>query len=585
MKFCDSYIQFKRRISHAVKVGDVVIGGKHPITLQSMCTTSTMDTLLSVEQIIRIANKGGEIVRLTAQGVSESENLRLIHEELSKRGYAIPLVADIHFNPNAAKVAAKYVEKVRVNPGNFVDKRAKYESYDYTIEEWEAEKERLKIKFKELLDVCVENDTSIRIGVNHGSLSDRIMSKYGDTAKGMSVSAIEMLEMCEEFGFKRVVVSMKSSNTHTMVHAYRMLCVEMDKRGMSYPLHLGVTEAGEGNDGRIRSAVGIGALLSDGIGDTIRVSLTEEPEFEIPVAEKLVNYFNNRDGVVGGVEFDEALYCASEFTARTRVDVDGFGATNEVRAIVSCEKEAKFGTLKPDFTFNNNSDNIAVISSADIGGVDKKFVKINCDELDITLINALKEVQEKVLVLTTSSTHFLGAIRSAVFILASHGITFPIIVKKEYEDSSLEDFQIKVAADFGVLFIDSLCDAMWVEALNISSEQVTDTIFSILQSSRVRITKTEYISCPGCGRTLYALQETLRQIKEATSDFKGVKIAVMGCIVNGPGEMADADYGYVGSGVGVVTLYKGKEVVMRNISENIAVDKLVSFIKSDKKWL
>lgn len=578
MEFCNSYTQFKRRITHSVKCGQVTIGGGEPVVVQSMCTTSTNDTDASVAQTLRIVEYGGEIVRLTAQGVTEAENLKNIKHSLQIKGVDTPLVADIHFNPRAANVAALYVDKVRINPGNFVDKRATFTNYEYSAEEWDNEKNRLKAKFKEFLDICTENDTAVRIGVNHGSLSDRIMSKYGDTAQGMTASAIEMLEMCEEFNFKRVVVSMKSSNTHTMVHAYRMLCTEMQKRGMSYPLHLGVTEAGEGNDGRIRSAVGIGALLSDGIGDTIRVSLTEEPEYEIPVAKKLVKYFENRESDECIPDFNQALYTFDEFTPRDRKAVHGFGGDNDVKVIITTSESSTFNELTPDYSFGTNNCSIP-----DITG-DNNFVFLDSDEINAEKITELKSSGEKVLILTSKSKHFLGAIRSAVFTLKEAGLMLPVIVKKYYEDGELENFQLKSAADFGVLLIDSLCDGVWIEAPNIATGDVCDTAFSILQSSRVRITKTEYISCPGCGRTLYALQDTLIRIKKATSDFAGLKIAVMGCIVNGPGEMADADYGYVGSGVGLVTLYKGKEVIMRNIKETEAVEKLVEFIKIDKKW-
>lgn len=579
MRFCNSYIQFSRRKTSTAECGGVKIGSSTPIVVQSMCTTSTLDTESSVSQIIRIKESGADIVRLTAQGISEAENLKIIKEHLISRGCNVPLVADIHFNPNAAKIAARNVEKVRINPGNFVDKRATFTNYEYTEEEWNTEKKRLKTKLFELLDICVENKTAIRIGVNHGSLSDRIMSKYGDTAKGMTASAIEMLEMCEEYGFKNVVISMKSSNTHTMVHAYRMLCGEMLKRGMDYPLHLGVTEAGEGNDGRIRSAVGIGALMSDGIGDTIRVSLTEEPENEIPVAKKLVEYFSERENSRASAEFDETLYKYSEFTPRDRAAIAGFGGNNDFKVILTTTLNTTFDELKPDYTVGENSLNISQIEPQK-----SPFLNIRCEDVNSDLIETLKQQSEKVIILTTDSKHLLGEIRSTVFNFKTAGINFPIIVKREYTDSNLEEFQLKVAADYGVLLIDSLCDSLWIEAQNIDPKDICETAFSTLQSSRVRVTKTEYISCPGCGRTLYSLQSTLKKIKEATSSFKGVKIAVMGCIVNGPGEMADADYGYVGSGVGTVTLYKGKEVVIKNIDENIAVETLVKFINADKKW-
>lgn len=567
--FCSSLTRFSRRKSSEVAVGSVVIGGEYPIVVQSMCTTSTMDTDSSVAQARRIAEKGGQIVRYTAQGVSEAENLKNIREELNRQGCTVPLVADIHFNPRAAVVAAGYVEKVRINPGNFVDKRAVFEKTDYTDEQWNSEKERLKVKFYEFLDVCEQYGTAVRIGVNHGSLSDRIMSRYGDTPEGMVASAIEFLELCEQRGFYKVVVSMKSSNTRVMVRAYRMLAAEMSERGMKFPLHLGVTEAGEGNDGRIRSAVGIGALLSDGLGDTIRVSLTEEPENEIPVARALADYFDGREKCDEIDDFDAVNYNPYEPSARPTVSVNGFGGDNSPLVVVDGDVSENY-YLQPDYIYNDP---------------DEFFVKFKYKDLKEQLLSSFADMVNRVLVLEVESPHFLAEVRATAMTLWSAGVTLPLIVSKTYSDTSLEMFQLKSAADYGAVFIDMLCEGLWLRSSGgISCDNITDTSFSILQSSRARVSKTEYISCPGCGRTLYSLQETLREIKAATADFKGIKIAVMGCIVNGPGEMADADYGFVGQGVGLVTLYKGKEVIKRNIKQSVAVNELVDFIKQDRGW-
>lgn len=598
-KFCNSLTQFTRRKTHLVNVGNVAIGSDSHIVVQSMCTTSTMDTKASVEQAIRIADAGGELVRYTAQGVRESENLKNIKAELVARGYNVPLVADIHFNPKAAFVAAENVEKVRINPGNFVDKRASFDTFDYTEEQWSEELQKLKIKFTELLDICEKHDTALRIGVNHGSLSDRIMSRWGDTPQGMTASALEFLEIAKERNFDRIVVSMKSSNTCVMVHAYRMLSEEMSRREMTYPFHLGVTEAGEGDDGRIRSAVGIGALLADGLGDTLRVSLTEEPECEIPVARLLAEYYSNRTSHKPIKPFDESLYKPFEFHKFETYSVGGFGGELSPRTVLDLSKSTDIdreieslsdSKLKPDFIFVGGNDIVDtrfnIIRDSDIGSradMSKMFIECEYSDFDDSFLDQLKNIDNKVVLLHSSSSHLLGEIRAAVITLRSHGIKLPVVVRKRYETCGITRFQIESASDFGVLFIDSLLDGIWVGG-EISACDVVSTLFSILQSARVRITKTEYISCPGCGRTLYALQDTLRKIKSATEGFNGIKIAVMGCIVNGPGEMADADYGYVGSGVGVVTLYKGKNVIKRNIKEQIAVSELVNFIKNDRQW-
>ena len=454
---------YNRRKSISVRVGSTAIGGSNPIRLQSMTTTATMDTEGCIEQAIRIINAGGELVRMTTQGTREAENMRLIREGLTARGYNTPLVADVHFNPAVADVAARYVEKVRINPGNYVDPARTFKHLEYTDAEYAQEIERIRERFIPFLNICREHGTAIRIGVNHGSLSDRIMSRYGNTPAGMVESCMEFLRICVEQKFMNVVISIKASNTVVMIETVRLLVKEMDREGMAFPIHLGVTEAGEGEDGRIKSAIGIGALLAEGIGDTIRVSLSEAPEREIPVARKLVDY-----------------------SARSA----------EVRASAKIENG---------------------------------------------------------------------------------------VLQLSYNDDSLEDFQLHAAMDAGALLIDGKASDLKLSDPNMSAAQIKSTEDAILQGARIRFSKPEYISCPGCGRTLYNLEETIARIKAATGHLKGVKIAIMGCIVNGPGEMADADFGYVGAGRGRVSLYKGKECIEKNIPEENAVDKLLKFIEETMK--
>ena len=454
---------YNRRKSISVRVGSTAIGGDNPIRLQSMTTTATMDTEGCIEQAIRIIQAGGELVRMTTQGTREAENMRLIREGLTARGYNTPLVADVHFNPAVADVAARYVEKVRINPGNYVDPARTFKQLEYTDQEYAQEIERIRDRFIPFLNICREHSTAIRIGVNHGSLSDRIMSRYGNTPAGMVESCMEFLRICVEQDFMNVVISIKASNTVVMIETVRLLVKEMDREGMAFPIHLGVTEAGEGEDGRIKSAIGIGALLAEGIGDTIRVSLSEAPEREIPVARKLVDY-----------------------------------------AAVSAQVRASAG-----------------------------------------IENGILELS--------------------------------------YYDSSLEDFQLHAAMDAGALLIDGKAKDLKLINPNISAEQIKSTEEAILQGARIRFSKPEYISCPGCGRTLYNLEETIARIKAATGHLKGVKIAIMGCIVNGPGEMADADFGYVGAGRGKISLYRGKECIEKNIPEENAVERLLQLIEETTK--
>lgn len=547
LPFCDSYINFSKRKSIEVHVGNIVIGGAGKVVIQSMATTSTMDSEGSASQAIKIAKAGGELVRFTAQGVSEAENLKNIKELLVNKGCNVPLVADIHFNPKAAFVAARHVEKVRINPGNFVDKRAKFDTIDYSDTQWSEELAKVKDKLYELLDICEERGVALRIGVNHGSLSDRMMSKYGDTADGMVASAMEFLLLCKERGFNNVVVSMKSSNTNVMVRAYRALAAQMRLFDMSYPLHLGVTEAGEGSDGRIRSAVGIGALMNDGIGDTIRVSLTEEPECEIPVAKELADHYIDYENHDKIAPFDLNQYNPYGYSKRKTLALGSIGGAN-----------------------------MPIVVGSDT--IENEFYEIFSTTLDRDILSTL---EDKILLLDVKNRHILGEVRSVAMRLKEWKIELPLVVRKSYSHSSLTSFQIASSADFGALFIDGLCEGIWLDAPNIEQNEVIECSFAILQAARARFTRTEYISCPGCGRTLYDLQNVLREVKGATAQFSGVKIAVMGCIVNGPGEMADADYGYVGSGVGRITLYRGKEVIGSNIPQENAVKRLVELIKED----
>jgi (E)-4-hydroxy-3-methylbut-2-enyl-diphosphate synthase len=534
-----------------------------------MANTSTMDTEGSVAQAKRIVDAGGEIVRFTTQGKREALNMKNINAGLRQQGYNVPLVADVHFNAAVADVAATICEKVRINPGNYVDPARTFKSLEYTDEEYAAEIKKIEDKFVPFLNICKEHHTAIRIGVNHGSLSDRIMSRYGDTPEGMVESCMEFLRICVREQFKDVVISIKASNTVVMVRTVRLLVTTMDKEGMAFPLHLGVTEAGDGEDGRIKSAVGIGALLSDGIGDTVRVSLSEAPENEIPVARKLVDYAINsrKDAELPIEEFilpDEYKWLRPEKRKTVPVTIPGLKEANgeEVKAI--------------------GDDNVAVVlNEVPI----RNTVVLNPYRLNAENVKFLKNHPEVLIVSLPQSPNKLGEHRALAFQLMNLGVKNPMLICQTYQEDNIEDLQLKSALDSGVLFIDGLADGIIL--LNASSmipqQQITDTAYGILQASRTRFTKTEYISCPGCGRTLYNLEETIKKIKAATSHLKGLKIGIMGCIVNGPGEMADADYGYVGAGVGKVSLYKKKECIEKNIPEAEAVERLIKFIEQDQK--
>jgi len=621
--YIDSIVEFKRRITVEVLVGNTPLGGGNPVRVQTMTTTDTNNTQATVEQCIRAIEAGAELVRITTQGTRQAANLQNIKQELMARGYRTPIVADVHFNPAAALEAAKHVEKVRINPGNYADPRAKFADVTYTDEEYSAELDKIEQNLLPLIELCKDRKVAIRVGVNHGSLSDRIMSRYGDTPAGMVESAMEFLRIFQKHNFNSLVISMKSSNTRVMVQAVRLLVATMNAEGMSYPLHLGVTEAGDGEDGRIKSAVGIGALLSDGIGDTIRVSLTEEPENEIPVARKLVQYFSNRQTSPVLNPIQSLPYNPYEYNRRVTHDVNGIGGSNPTRVFAYIEgafteaiakawgwlfnsdkKEWQSDDIAPDFfvipglNYNSNFNGLPIISEHTSNF---RLLKVDeyirqkpseCVLLDVSyadllnqnLLSAIKANPKVVLLLSTKNSNGFAEQRAAAIELMRHGIQSPMVVVRDYADTDKEDFQLKAAADLGGLLIDGLVDGVLIRTSAHTPEVVRNTAFAILQAARNRVTKTEYIACPGCGRTLFSLQQTLHKVRSATSHLKGLKIGVMGCIVNGPGEMADADYGYVGAGPGRITLYKGKEVVKKNIPEDQAIDELIALIKAHGDW-
>jgi (E)-4-hydroxy-3-methylbut-2-enyl-diphosphate synthase len=637
-KYCNSLIDYSRLKTSEVAIGNVGFGGDNPIRLQSMTTVDTMDTEASVAQAIRMIDAGCELVRYTAPSIKEAENLKIIREELTKLGITTPIVADIHFTPNAAEVAALHIEKVRVNPGNYADKK-KFEEIEYTDESYQAELNRIREKFTPLVLLCKKLNRAMRIGTNHGSLSDRITSRYGDTPEGMVESAMEFIRICEDNEFYDLVISMKSSNTQVMVQAYRILASKMLENGRVYPLHLGVTEAGEGEDGRIKSAVGIGALLTDGIGDTIRVSLTEEPEFEIPVARKLAVHYGGEgynDKPID--EFTGNLpYNPFEYSRRNTNPIKNIGG-HQVPVVMS--KLNQPGPVKPSYfyafgyTYQVNDDKwhlkdqvsdyiytgneipefelpgtLGIICNASIWQNKNQVYPIFdlhdfleservSDELNFVWINgdqwpAVAEMQKHadkfknvVLVLRTINKRPAAEMRRFFMELMQREVLNPVILERSFLGLDDETFQINSAADLGILFLDGMGDGIFLSAEQGSSLQVINsTAFGILQATRTRISKTEYISCPSCGRTLFDLQETTGKIRAKTSHLKGLKIGIMGCIVNGPGEMADADYGYVGVGKGKINLYKEKTVVKKNVAEDDAVDELINLIKEYGDWV
>lgn len=605
---------YSRRNTQEVNIGATPMGGNNPVRLQSMTNTSTMDTGACVEQALRIVEAGGEYVRLTTQGIREAENLRLVNGALRAKGCMTPLVADVHFNPRVADVAAFYAEKVRINPGNYVDAARTFKELEYTDEEYARELKKIRDRFVPFLNICKEQHTAIRIGVNHGSLSDRIMSRYGDTPEGMVESCMEFLRICTEEQFTDVVISIKASNTVVMVRTVRLLAAVMEQEGMQFPLHLGVTEAGDGEDGRVKSALGIGALLADGLGDTIRVSLSEAPEKEIPVARKLRDYVVARTlhPSIHGVAAKEFNYLRPE--RRVTRAVRNIGGTS-VPAVLSVRLNGDFSVqdpFRPDYMYCGNalpgecpSGTEYVVDATVWTGAEGtwpafrysellnlgmcpaelKFLFLPYEALNEEGMACLKYHPEIVVISQSNHPNRLGEHRALVHTFMNEGIQNPVIFFQHYAEEDPEDLQIKSAADMGALLFDGLCDGIML--LNQSELPVAETdsvAFSILQAGRRRMSKTEYISCPGCGRTLFNLEETIARVKQATSHLKSLKIGIMGCIVNGPGEMADADYGYVGAGRGKISLYKQKECVEKNIPESEAVDKLIALIKEHGDW-
>lgn len=608
------YFNYKRRISSETKIGNVPVGKNNPIRIQSMTNTNTNDTEASANQVISICRAGADYVRLTAQGVREGENLKNIKESVLSQGYNIPLIADIHFNHLAAEAAARHVEKVRINPGNFVDKQKTFAVYEYTDEEYNKGIDKIRERLLPLLKICREHKTALRIGVNHGSLSDRIMSRYGDTPEGMVESCMEFLRICIEEDFRDIVISMKASNTIVMTKTVRLLIAEMEKEGLNFPLHLGVTEAGNGEDGRIKSAVGIGSLLADGIGDTIRVSLSEDPEFEIPVAKKLVEYITKREG---HPEIDAVLsnvYSPYSTDRRETYAVENIGGDN-LPVVISDRKNENYEFdphFLPDYIYvskitERTPRSISVIVDAEHWNSEKntyplftkenwvksqscnstlKFLKLQYSELDEPLISYLKDDKTIVVILYTNHINPVGEQRAFIHTLINNYCQTPVILLGNYVENEEEDLQIKAASDLGAVFLDGFGNGiMLCNEGRISRKKLDFYAFGILQAARIRTSKTEYISCPSCGRTLFDLQSTVAAIKAATSHLKHLKIGVMGCIVNGPGEMADADYGYVGASVGKVTLYKRKEAIEKNIPSEDAVKRLVELIKTNGDWI
>lgn len=557
------YFDYKRRPTDEVRVGITALGGDNPVRIQSMASVATMLTDECVEQCRRMTDAGAELVRFTAQGVREAENLGEIRRRLRETGVTVPLVADIHFNPRAAFAAATQVEKVRINPGNFVDPGRTFRKISYTDDEYAAELQRIDDALSPFLKLCAGHGTAIRIGVNHGSLSDRIMSRYGDTPAGMAESAMEFLRVCRRHGFSQVVLSVKASNVVVMVETVRRLVAAMDAEDMHFPLHLGVTEAGDGDDGRVKSAVGIGALLAEGLGDTIRVSLAEEPELELPVARELVDYISSMADAphIEGQPVEEAVRPeVSNFRCRS-VSVECVGADN-VPVVAAAEK----GDFGPDCI-----PDIIIAGNADIIGRDAADDVATWPEGKIILLRTAH---------ANPAARMLATLHEAL----RRGVRNPVIVALRYDGLTPEQVKVRAAADAGRIMLAGMADGLMTESDAMTPAELVSLSFGILQATRRRITRTEYIACPSCGRTMFDLQSTLARVKEVTASQRGLKIGVMGCIVNGPGEMADADYGYVGAGRGHVSLYRGKECVEKNVPEDEAVEHLVNLIKADGRW-
>jgi (E)-4-hydroxy-3-methylbut-2-enyl-diphosphate synthase len=639
-RYTASLTEYVRRTTIPVHIGEVPMGSDFPIRIQSMTTVDTMDTMGSVEQAIRMIEAGCEYVRITAPSVKEAQNLENIRKELRRRGYPTPLVADIHFTPNAAELAARLVEKVRINPGNYADKK-RFELIEYTESSYAAELERIREKFLPLVRICKEYGTALRIGTNHGSLSDRILSRYGDTPLGMVESALEFLRICEDEGYSNIVLSMKSSNPQVMVQAYRLLCRKLDEHGLKpYPLHLGVTEAGEGEDGRIKSAVGIGTLLEDGLGDTVRVSLTEEPELELPVARALVERYTRRAAQAQPLPpVAHSPLDPFQYTRRTTAEVANFGGSNVPRVIADFsatpvrdveqlraighfylpvpDKWAMndlgadylyTGTHPAEFMLPNGLKEIQdfrvwqqragaihqvpLLTAAEYLGAQQtgtplhpalNFLLLTLDDCTDELLDFLREDPRLVLVAQTDNAHAMPALRRLFIELIRQRVHLPVVIRRGYPaESSPSDFGLFAATDAGGLLVDGLGDGLWLSGAD--TALANSTAFGILQAARTRISKTEYISCPSCGRTLFDLQETTARIRQRTDHLKGVKIGIMGCIVNGPGEMADADYGYVGIGKDKIALYRGQQVVKKSVHAEQALDELIALMQEDGVW-
>ena len=638
-KYSDSLTEYSRRKTNQVKIGDLWMGSDYPIRVQSMTTIDTMDTIGSVEQTIRMIESGCELVRITAPSVKEAQNLENIKKELRRRGYSTPLVADIHFTPNAAELAARIVEKVRINPGNYADKK-RFEIIDYTEENYQAELLRIRDRFLPLIKICKEHGTAMRIGTNHGSLSDRILSRYGDTPLGMVESALEFLRICEDENYFNIVISMKSSNPQVMVEAYRLLVQRLDAEKLKpYPLHLGVTEAGEGEDGRIKSSMGIGTLLEDGLGDTVRVSLTEDPEFEAPVARALVDRYTQRQAKASFIEpITTVPINPYQYHRRDTIEVENIGGLNVPRVIADFSevKVEKHEDLKPighfylplpdkwrmndigaDYVYSGkqpipfmlpnglkeildaevwalNDDKLhkipmfsasAFVEALNAGNlhISLNFVRISLSDLSTDFIEKLQKQSNVVLVAETDNEAAMPELRKLYFELLNAKIKHPVVLKRDYRSISEVDGQLYAATDCGGLLVDGFGDGIMLSFDNLAT--ANSTSFGILQAARTRMSKTEYISCPSCGRTLFDLQETTAMIRKHTDHLKGVKIGIMGCIVNGPGEMADADYGYVGIGKDKIALYRGQNVVKKSVHADNAVNELIGLIKEDGRWL
>ena len=630
--FCNSLTEFSRSETREVIVGDLRTGGNNPIRIQSMTTTDTMNTEETAKQSIRMIKAGSELVRITAPSKREAENLINIKNKIRNRGYNTPLVADIHFTPNAALIAAEIVEKVRINPGNYVDKK-NFNFIEYNDESYGLELDRIKERFVPLVKVCKNNKTAMRIGTNHGSLSDRILSRYGDTPLGMVESALEFVRICEELDYHNLIISMKASNTQVMVQAYRLAVAMMKKEGMNYPLHLGVTEAGDGEDGRVKSSVGIGALLEDGIGDTVRVSLTEEPELELPVAKLLIDRYNNRYKHARIPPIVKPLFHPYSYSKRESLLKNNIGNDQVPRVIIDISKEDELTyehLVNVGYTYSKKLDKWIIADQAVdyifIGNNKLKFklpgtlyviqnirfweknkqafplftlkeyfkykgkkgsinfVNISTTEFFSSNLLKLKKDDSIVLLINTMNDHWVADIRRIFLELEKINWKVPVIINKEYYSITKDEFQLYSSTDIGSLLSDGFGDGIWLSS-DFSYDIITKISFGILQATRTRISKTEYISCPSCGRTLFDLQKVTSEIRSKTNHLKGVKIGIMGCIVNGPGEMADADYGYVGTGVGQIALYKGYEVVKKNIPADVAVQALIDLIKENGDWV